>query len=275
MRFGIGLPQYGPATPEGLMTAARQAEDLGFDDVWAADHIAVPSGVRYPPPFLLESLSTLSFVAAVTSRARLGTSVLVLALRRPLVAAKQLATLDRLSGGRLIVGVGAGWLQGEFDAVGVPFHQRGALTDEALGALRAAWSSSPASFSGPTTDFHDVKVTPLPARPIPVWIGGTSQRALQRAVERGDGWQGNFLTPDEAAPMLAWLRKQRPEESFTLSLRVDVDGLNGDLDRLRRDLDAYAAAGIQHLLTAPVQRDLDAWLRSVERLWSVFEGWAG
>ncbi|HEV7534991.1 MAG TPA: LLM class flavin-dependent oxidoreductase, partial [Acidimicrobiia bacterium] len=110
MKFGIALPQYGPATGDGLTAAARQAEDLGFDDVWVADHIAVPVGVPYPPSFLLESLATLAFAAAVTTRVGLGTSVLVLPLRQPVIVAKQLATVDRLSGGRLTLGLGAGWL---------------------------------------------------------------------------------------------------------------------------------------------------------------------
>ncbi|HTC80472.1 MAG TPA: LLM class flavin-dependent oxidoreductase, partial [Acidimicrobiia bacterium] len=116
MRFGVALPQYGPAIAEGLTTAARQAEDLGFDDVWVADHIAVPVGAPYPPSFLLEALATLSFAAAVTTRIGLGTSVLVLPLRQPVVAAKQVATLDVLSGGRLTLGLGAGWLREEFEA---------------------------------------------------------------------------------------------------------------------------------------------------------------
>jgi probable F420-dependent oxidoreductase len=270
VRFGIALPQYGPATAEGLTRAARQAEDLGFDDVWVADHIAVPVGAPYPPSFLLEALSTLSFAAAVTTRVGLGTSILVLPLRQPVVVAKQLATVDVLSGGRLLLGVGAGWLPEEFDACNVPYRKRGDLTDEAIGVLRACWASAPASFSGPTVSFTDLKVQPLPGRHIPLWVGGVSERALRRAVEHGDGWQGAFQTVDNIAAVVKRLRANRPEPEFTLSTRLDVDGLSGDLDGLRRELDSLAALGITHLLTAPGQRRLDDWLASVEALWGVF-----
>ena len=270
MRFGIALPQYGPATGDGLTAAARQAEDLGFDDVWVADHIAVPVGAPYPPSFLLEALATLSFAAAVTTRVGLGTSVLVLPLRQPVIAAKQLATLDVLSGGRLILGLGAGWLREEFDACNVPYRKRGALMDEALGVLQACWASSPTSFSGPTVSFTDMKVQPLPGRHIPLWIGGVSERALRRAVEQGDGWTGAFQRVDNIAGVAKRLRADRPEPEFTLSTRIDVDGLTGDLDALRRDLDELAAIGISHVLTAPSQRGLDDWLASVEALWGVF-----
>lgn len=275
MRFGIALPQYGPATPEGMTRAARQAEGLGFADVWVGDHIAVPQGVPYPPSFLLESLTTLSFAAAVTTRVGLGTSVLVLPLRRPVVVAKQLATVDVLSAGRLILGVGAGWLPGEFDACGVPFAQRGDLTDEAIDVLRTCWAAAPTSFEGPTVRFTDVKVQPLPGRHIPIWVGGTSERALRRAVEKGDGWQGAFLPVEEVTALAKRLRAERPEAEFTLSMRVDVDGLSGDLDDLRRQLDAFAAAGVNHVLSAPTQRHLDDWLASVVALWRVFQEFAG
>ncbi|HEY3239572.1 MAG TPA: LLM class F420-dependent oxidoreductase [Acidimicrobiia bacterium] len=273
MRFGIALPQYGPATAEGLTRAARQAEDLGFADVWVGDHIAVPEGVPYPPSFLLEALSTLAFAAAVTTRVGLGTSVLVLPLRRPVVVAKQLATIDVLSGGRLVVGVGAGWLEGEFDACGVPFARRGDLTDEAIDVLRTCWAAAPTSFEGPTVRFTDVKVKPLPGRPVPIWVGGTSERALRRAVEQGDGWQGAFLPLEEVARVTKRLRAERPEAEFVLSMRTDIDGLAGDLGELRRQLDAYAAAGVTHVLSAPTQRALPDWLASVEALGDVFQGY--
>lgn len=288
MRFGIALPQYGPATAEGLTRAARQAEDLCFADVWVADHIAVPDGVLYPPSFLLESMSTLSFVAAVTSRVGLGTSVLVLPLRRPVVAAKQLATIDFLSGGRLVLGIGAGWLEAEFDACGVPFRTRGDLTDEAVDVLRTCWEAAPTSFEGPTVRFTDMKVKPLPARPIPIWVGGTGERALRRAVEKGDGWQGvgvplrqlanpdrrRYLVLDDVDATVKRLREERPEPEYAVSMRLDVDGVSGDLDELRRHLDVYAGAGVGHVLSSPTQRELDPWLASVEALWRVFQEYA-
>jgi probable F420-dependent oxidoreductase len=285
VRFGIALPQYGPAGAESLTRTARQAEDLGFADVWVADHIAVPEGVPYPPSFLLESMSTLAFVAAVTSRVGLGTSVLILPLRRPVVAAKQLATIDVLSGGRLLLGIGAGWLEAEFDACGVLFSRRGDLTDEAVDVLRACWAEAPTSFEGPTVRFTDMKVKPLPARPVPIWVGGTSDRALRRAVEKGDGWQGvgvplrqlanpdrrRYIALDDLAATVKRLREDRPERGFAISMRLDVDGLTGNLDEFRRHLDAYQEAGVDHVLSSPTQRTLDGWLASVEALWKTVE----
>src|SRR5206468_3385054 len=142
--FGIHLPQYGRAAgADGITRAAKQAEELGFADVWVSDHLAVPSGAPYPPPFLFEPLITLTWAAAATQRVRLGTSVIVLPYRHPLHLAKELASLDVLAGGRLLLGAAAGWLEAEFDALGVPFAERGARTDEAIDALRACWEQRP------------------------------------------------------------------------------------------------------------------------------------
>jgi probable F420-dependent oxidoreductase len=214
--------------------------------------------------------------------------VLVLPLRRPVVAAKQLATIDALSGGRLVLGIGAGWLEAEFDACGVPFRSRGDLTDEAVDVLRACWTEAPTSFEGPTVRFRHLKVKPLPARPIPIWVGGTGTRALCRAVQKGDGWQGvgvplrqlanpdrrRYVTLDDLSATIKRLREDRPEPGFAISMRLDVDGLTGDLGEFRRHLDAYTEAGVDHVLSSPAQRTLDEWLASVEALWDVFKEYA-
>ena len=268
MRFGVHLPQYGRAAGADAITrVARHAEDLGFADVWVSDHLAVPSDAPYPPGFLFEPLITLTWAAAATERVRLGTSVLVLPYRHPLHLAKELGSLDRLSGGRLIVGAAAGWLEKEFDALNVPFGERGARTDESIEAMRACWGEQPVNFAGRTVRLEDLKVQPTPERRIPIWVGGASKPALRRAVRLGDGWHGTFMKPDETAPVLAALRAERPEADFTLSMRVVWDGLAGDPDEQRRDLDAFAAAGLQHLMAAPVQGDVDGWLKSLDALW--------
>ena len=269
MRLGVHLPQYGRAAqPETIRRAAVQAEELGFADVWVSDHLAVPAGAAYPPAFLYEPVVTLTWAAAATTRVGLGTSILVLPYRHPLHLAKELASLDLLSGGRLVVGAAAGWLEGEFDALGVPYAERGARTDEALDALRACWEGDdPVTFHGPTVRLDAMKVQPRPGRHIPVWVGGTSPAALRRAAARGDGWHGLFMGADELAPVLAALRRDRPEESFTLSMRVAWDGLSGDAGRMRAEAEAFAAAGLQHLMVSPAQPDEDGWLRSVEALW--------
>jgi probable F420-dependent oxidoreductase len=271
MRFGIHLPQYGrAASAEAVVRAAQQAEEIGFGDVWVSDHLAVPTGAPYPPPFLYEPVVTLTFAAAATSTVGLGTSVLVLPYRHPLHLAKELATLDVLSGGRLVVGAGSGWLEGEFEALGVPFAARGARTDEAIDALRACWERRPTDFEGPSVYLHDLQVLPQPGRRIPIWVGGHAAPALRRAITRGDGWHGTFRDAAATTPLLARLRRERPDPDFTLSMRVAWDGLSGDLDEFRRELDAFEAAGLQHLLASPVQGDLDAWLRSVDALAGLF-----
>jgi probable F420-dependent oxidoreductase len=268
MRFGLHLPQYGRAAgPEAIAQVARRAEEVGYADVWVSDHLAVPADAPYPPGFLFEPVITLTWAAAATTRIGLGTTVLVLPYRHPLHLAKELATLDQLSGGRLILGAAAGWLEGEFDALGVPFAERGPRTDEAIDALRACWGDQPVDFEGRWAQLRQMKVQPQPAHPIRLWVGGASPPALRRAVSRGDGWHGTFMSAADTAPILRQLRDQRPEDSFTLSMRTTWDALEDDHDQIRRDRDAFEAAGLQHLLVTPRQRDVDGWLRSVEVTW--------
>jgi probable F420-dependent oxidoreductase len=269
VKLGVHLPQFGRAAgPDSIRRAAVQAEELGFDDVWVSDHIAVPDGAAYPPAFLYEPVITLTWAGAATARVGLGTTVLILPYRHPLHLAKELASLDQLSGGRVIAGAGVGWLEGEFDALGVPFAERGLRTDEAIDALRACWADDPVSYKGRTTSFEGMKVRPKPAHPIPIWLGGSSEPALRRAVAKADGWHGN-IAPDVAQPILARLRAERPEESFTLSMRTSWDGLVTPEADIARDAEAFAAAGVQHVVATPVQGDVDAWLRSVEELWRI------
>lgn len=276
MRFGVHLPQYGRAAGADAITrVAKHAEDLGFADVWVSDHLAVPSDAPYPPAFLYEPMITLTWAAAATERVGLGTSVLVLPYRHPLHLAKELGSLDRLSGGRVIVGAAAGWLEREFEALNVPFAERGRRTDDAIDALRACWDEQPTTFTSSTVNIVDMKVEPRPERRIPIWVGGASAPALRRAIERGDGWHGTFMSPEETTPLLQQLRSARPEESFTLSMRVTWDGIDGDEDEQARHVEAFAEAGLQHLMASPVQRDVDGWLRSLDGLWRRFEPYLG
>jgi probable F420-dependent oxidoreductase len=271
MRFGVHLPQYGRAAgPDSIRRAALQAEELGLDDVWVSDHQVVPADVSYPPAFLFEPLMTLAWAGAATRRVGLGTSVLVLPQYGPVALANALASLDALSGGRLILGAGIGWLEGEFAALGASFSDRGRRMDEILALLRACWEQDPIAFSGDFYRVEGVRLLPKPARRIPIWLGGRSAPAERRATARADGFQLLRSTPDEARAAVARLRRERPGSDFAISLRVDWDGLRDAADALRRDLDAYREAGVQHLLCVPAQGKLDAWLESVERLARVF-----
>src|SRR5579863_8217000 len=222
MRIGIHLPQIGrKASPDGIKRAAIQAEELGYADVWTSEHIITPQGAPYPPsPLFYDPVLSLTWAAAYTKRVRLGTSVLVLPMRHPLPLAKELATLQNLSEGRLILGAGVGWLEDEFAALGVPFHERGRRMDEGIAMMRAVWNDDPVSFAAKTIPaaIDDMRMLPKPEKPIPIWIGGTSEPALRRAL-RLDGWHGSRCTPEQAAPFVARLRAARPEPEFRVSLR--------------------------------------------------------
>ena len=275
MKFGIHLPQAGPAaSPASIRAAAKQAEDLGFADVWVSDHLVVPRNAKYPPSaYILEPLVALTWAAAATRRVGLGTTVLVVPLRPPVLLAKMLASLDLMSEGRVIFGGACGWLAEEFEALGVPHAERGVRTDEAIDVIRRCWNEDPIDLTAPSwgVKMVDMRAKPQPGRAIPIWIGGHSEPAWRRAVERGDGWHGGFQPPERTAEIVARLRRDRPEQSFTLSMRTRWDALEDDPDEIERELVAYREVGIQHIVAEPRQRDLDAWLRCGEAFAKIFE----
>jgi probable F420-dependent oxidoreductase len=273
MRLGIHLPHIGQkAGADAIRRAAVQAEELGFADVWVSEHIIVPKDRMYPPSAIFwDPVLTLTWAAAATRRVGLGTSVLVLPLRHPLPLAKELATLQNLSAGRFILGAGVGWLEDEFAALGVPFRERGRRMDEGIAMMRAVWSTDPVSFAADTIPavIDEMRMLPQPEKPIPIWIGGTSEPALKRAA-RLDGWHGSRCTPEQVAPFVARLRAERPGDDFAISLRHGWDGR--DAGALRARLDGYAAVGVGHVLVEPHDRELSDWLASVERIARAAEG---
>ena len=198
MQLGIHLPHAGEqASPALIRRAAMRAEDLGLDDVWVSEHIIVPRAQFPRSPLFYDPVLTLTLAAAVTKRVRLGTSVLVLPMRHPLPLAKELATLQNFSDGRLILGAGVGWLEAEFAALGVPFNERGRRTDEGVAMMRAVWTQDPVTFRSKyiPAEIVDMTMTPLPVRPIPIWFGARSEAAYKRTVRIGDGWHGSQLEP--------------------------------------------------------------------------------
>lgn len=267
MRLGIHLPQHGrAASPDAIHRVARRAEALGFHDVWVSDHLVKPAGQDYPSSYLFDPLLTLAWAASATTRVGIGTSVLVVPQYHPLHLANSLASLDALSGGRLTVAAGVGWSAAEFAALDQDFHTRGARTDEAIDVLRLVWTEDPASFHGTHYAFDDIKVQPKPAHRIPIWIGGGSRPALDRAIARGDGFQAIGTAPDELAPVVAELRAARPDADFTVSYRTGWDPQGMDPGRIRDERDADADAGVQHVVSAPWRADADGWIRSMEQL---------
>lgn len=196
MRFGIVLPHFrSVAGPAAIRDVAQAAEALGFDSIWITDRAAIPRGEvnrRFGPAFY-DPLVTLGFVAAATSRVRLGATVFVLPFRHPVLMARAIASLDQLSSGRLDLGVGAGWMRAEFDAIGVPFERRGTLTDEYLDAMIALWTAPIASFNGPTVRFENLVSEPQPLQQPypPIWVGGSTAPAFRRTVKYGQVWHAS------------------------------------------------------------------------------------
>src|SRR5256712_4220777 len=223
MKFGCHLPVYGPAAARAaILGSARRMESLGFDSLWASDHVVIPWKIsaRYPTnpagafplspetPFP-EPLTTLAVVAGATEHIALGTTVLVLAHRHPVLLAKMLATLDQLSGGRVIVGAGVGWMKEEIELFGVNYQRRGAWSDEALRVLRACWREPRPRFEGTFFRFDELAVEPKPVRgDIPIWIGGDTPAAPPPLAESGRGWHPAFPPPPPPGAGLPRLRNR-------------------------------------------------------------------
>lgn len=300
MKIGLHLGNNGPAaSAESIATLAQRAEALGLDSVWVSDHVAIPTSITstypYGPPGSFnpeaarnfwEPFAVLAYVAGLTRRLELGTSVIVVPQRPPLLIAKQWATLDALSGGRVILGVGAGWMREEFEALGYGdlFDRRGVALDEAIRIMRTCWlETGPVEHHGATYDIRPVLMDPKPARPggIPVWVGGHGKRSIRRAAELGDGWQPLRISTDELRPLLAYLDEQlahygRRREQVTLSIGLLAQPpgsgdaatefeLAGSADQCAAKLRAYRDLGFEHIMLSTVRgSSLNATLDAVE-----------
>jgi len=246
MIFDVSLGNSGPhGEPSLFLDTARAADDLGFRALWTSDHLLAPSTL---PQFsrVFEPLVVLAHLAAVTRRVRLGTSVIVLPMRSPFVVAKQAATLDVLSGGRLILGIGVGSFGDEYVNVHADFHTRGARLDEAIRLFRHLWSGSREPFDGRFYDFQDGVFEPLPIQRerLTLLIGGRSDAALRRAGQVADLWQTTTLGPDAFPMAVAKIRAQPNGE------RVEVGSVyayNEGLAAAQQAVRAWDAAGAQHL----------------------------
>ena len=260
MQIGMHLPHAGSqATPALIKRHARRAEDLGLSDVWVSEHIIVPRKQFPRSPLFYDPILTLTWVAAVTERVRLGTSVLVLPMRHPLPLAKELSTLHNLPAGASLWGSGSAGSALEFAALGVPFTERGRRMDEGIAMMKAVWSKDPVSFDSKyiVSEIEDMTMLPQPVSPIPMWHGSRSEAAHRRTVRIGDGWHGSQVTPEQAGEVVKRLRRDRPEPSFTISVRSHWDGK--DLGMMKERVAAYAAAGVQHVAVHPQDREVDDW----------------
>ncbi|MEM3671028.1 MAG: TIGR03619 family F420-dependent LLM class oxidoreductase [Thermoprotei archaeon] len=228
MKFGVCLSNYGEvSSPDIVRETAVEAEDLGYHSVWVTDHILMPKDSGTPYERIYESLTSLAYLAGVTSEVKLGISSLVLALRNPIVAAKQLATIDCYSGGRLMLAVAAGWNETEFNYLGAPFHTRGKFVDEALEAIRLLWeNSNPVSFSGKVTGkkFSAAVFDPKPVqKKVPIWIAGNSSAAMKRAAEVGDAWHPNAYPLEVFRPMVERFKRMGSGNSKQVCVRIALN----------------------------------------------------
>jgi probable F420-dependent oxidoreductase len=247
LKFGLyGLHKGDNVAPETLARRARLAEDTGFESLWVGDHIALPADAPDAPDEpRLEAVVALSHLAAVTTRVRLAFGIIVLPQRQPVLLAKQIASVDVLSNGRLTIGFGVGYVEAEFRAMGVELAGRGARADEYLEAMLALWDEPVPEFSGRHVAFSGVIARPLPLqRPHPpIVIGGHSTAALRRAVHAGGGWFGWERSPEQVAETVEQLRELGGEG---LEITVTPDG---DVDAARAR--AYADAGVDRLILQP------------------------
>jgi probable F420-dependent oxidoreductase len=281
MRYGVASPQAGHfATADALRTVARAVEDLGYDSLWVSDHIIVHQGSDYIPEFMDEPLAVLAYLAAETSHVTLGTSVLILPYRDAVFSAKFLSTVDYISGGRVSVGVGAGWLEPEFQALSVPFAERGPRTDEVIRVFRNLWETETSSFEGRWKSYTNMRMFPKahPSRrgTIPILVGGNGDPSIRRAGELGDGWHPINLSPAEFADRMNAYRKQCERfgrQPGPVVLRHMPGGrtrpgggvwpLSGTPDEQAADIRAYAEAGLDELMLSLPARTLPDLLASL------------
>ena len=283
MKFGVGLINRGPlAKPEYMLQFAQRAEALGYDSLSISDHIVVPRAMADNYPYhpsgefsweaardYYEPLATMMFLAGATQTLRLGTSVLILPYRNPVIVAKMAATIDALSGGRIFLGVGTGWWAAEFEALGIPDHfaQRGPRTDEAIRILRNLWSEADPEFHGEFQSYSNLEFSPKPVQAggIPIWIGGHSGRALRRAAELGDAWHPiglrppAGLSPEELGAKQDRLHSLCEEQgrdpaavltAFRCPLvfsRDERGPMQGTPEQILEDIAASAAQGVGHI----------------------------
>jgi len=275
MKFGVTIPNnWGIEDPQHVLALGPVAEELGYDSLWVMDHLFNNGYIRErldDKPYY-HPLATLSYLAATTRQVRLGTSVLVLPYHNPVELAKYTATLDHMSGGRVTLGVGVGAMTEEFAALGVPFRQRGALTNECIALMKELWTSPDPSYHSSRWHFSDLKFSPKPLQKphIPLWIGGASPGARRRAATMGDGWHPSGMSPEEFSAGRAEVRKLasdagRDPNALTMSIRVEVEAhgrassqraqnrsrLPGDdVEQMSAGIRAYQSAGVDHVVLA-------------------------
>ena len=290
MKLGVTIPNnWGIEDSKQVLEFGPLAENLGFDSVWVMDHLFNTGYIRErlsDKPYY-HPMSTLSYLAATTSKVTLGTSVLVLPYHNPVELAKYAATLDQISGGRVALGVGVGAMKEEFDALGISMRERGSLTNECIDIMKELWSNHLPSYQSKRWDFSDLYFSPKPSQAsIPIWIGGSSPGAIKRTALRGDGWHPTGISPEGYALtkreiIAAAIAADRDPSNLTWSSRVEVEvhgkpssdrassrtTLPGnDTAMMVANIKAYQDAGVEHMVLALNSGDVPALKRLMETI---------
>ena len=261
--FGINTGVF--STREAIAQVAKTAEDAGYESLWTGEHVVLvdpQSGSSPVPPEtnMVDTVATLAFLAGITERIKLGSGIILLAQRNPVILAKELAGIDVLSDGRLLFGVGVGYVKEEFDVIGIPYEERGARVTEHIEAIRALWSQDKPNFQGQFTQISGVQSNPRPVQAPhpPIIIGGMSPPAYRRAVKQGNGWYGFFEDLETTAASIAGLKQaaeecQRPTELGELEITITPPG-PVDLDTVKR----YEDLGVTRLVLLRAFEDMAA-----------------
>lgn len=269
MQFGLFFVNVGPfAEPEPFGHLVTTAEQNGFESAWTIEHVVIPVGYQATYPYdpsgkiplpndtpMPDPLLPLAYAAALTKTIKLGTGIVILPQRHPFYMAKEAATLDRLSGGRLLLGIGVGWLKEEFDALGIPFEERAARTDETMRAMRSLWKGEPEAFDSEFFSWGPVESQPKPVRPegVPIVIGGHSKAAARRAARYGDGFFPGVFSAEQLRGLLAVMNEECERVGRDPST-IEITAVLGAPEQ--EQVEAMAAAGADRLLLGYGQNDI-------------------
>lgn len=263
MKFGYILPNYGDKIkPEELLEISSVCEEVGFDSVWATDHVIMPTDLREPYGQVLEPLATLSFIASRTDKLRLGTSCIVLPQRNPVLVAKQAATLDAFSEGRVILGLGAGWAEKEFSFLNADFQRRGTIMDESIKLMKMLWREEMIDFQGEFFRIKGALFLPKPVkRDIPVWIGGNGRTSIRRVARLGDGWHPVGIDAEGFKDGASKVREGKKEAALSVRMTTDVRkkrenyigaggekrvAVSGSSAEIRKQIGVYEQGGLEY-----------------------------
>ncbi len=280
MKFGIALPHFGKfADKDNITLISRDAELLGFDSLWVSDHIVIPNSHKGFGEIFYEPLITLSYIASLTSKIRLGTSVIILPYRNPVVLAKMISTIDVLSDGRLIFGIGAGWLREEFSSLGVDFDNRDNLTEEFIKVMKVLFEEDDPNYKGQFYNISSIKFLPKPVQKPhpPIWMGGNSNKAIRFALKHCNGWHSVGLIPKEILEKVDYIKSisNKYKNELGISTRKNfqitqkkVDDkkevLRGTSDTIIEGLEEYMNAGVSHIVFQILGSNLNEIIKSME-----------